>query len=459
MNCPVDVPIGTSPAVYQQKQIPFTSEEIIKRAENLFDSGEFSYVKPLDCYTLDELNEEYKSLEKLKEKKDEEDKVYYWLRSSDVEYYKEYFNEAKVKDFKEGDFSEGIEAASYDKVMIMEGKIGGEVYHLLAFTSGGHNYLTLCRRSQGYELASMFHYFSYPLKTYDYIDGESIEDIYKRTKAEALGYDVESTNSGDDKEEEAFISRALVNEEKEATQSIKNEYGENICSYSEEEAGKLALQYAALLGDTDMTIVRTNWYFGSDQLSYMIEHPDEDVYTFDKANPNGYVFYLQRQYGNLPCNESNFWWREATDTDKETAANADPSGIVAEQENYRVEVTDEGVVSIDTIEPWYEIAKTLSDSTSLMDFNDIQELARGYFEELVKDSEADISEGKNIARMSEVSLRYATVLYDGEYTLIPCWFFNQSDGNDAGQATVMVINVIDGSKVFSRRMDFKLATN
>ena len=37
VNCQVDVPIGTSPAVYQQKQLPFTNEEIIKRAENLFD--------------------------------------------------------------------------------------------------------------------------------------------------------------------------------------------------------------------------------------------------------------------------------------------------------------------------------------------------------------------------------------------------------------------------------------
>ena len=432
VNCTVDVPVNTNPSVYQQKQISFTKEEIIKKAEELFDSGKFSYVKPLDCYTLDELNEEYEQVQKnIDDKERKED--YDWRRRGDIAFYQEYYKEAGVKDFKEGDFIEGADVASYDKIMIMEGEIGGEVYDLLAFTSEGHNYLKLCRKSYGYDLTNMESYFGYRYKTFNFEEDPSEE----------------SDSSAESDDEEAFTFRSLINE-MEPTQSVQKEYGENICSYSEEEAGKMALQYAAILGDADMAIAKTNWYF--ERVMNVSGQLGEELYDSENR-PNGYVFYLQRQYGNLSCNESNFWWREATDMKEEIARKADPLGGVAEQENYRVLVTDAGVVSIDTIEPWYEVAKTLSDSTSLMDFNDIQELARGYFEEMVKDSKADTSKEKNITRISEVALRYATVIYDGEYTLIPCWFFNQSNGNWGGMSTVMVINAIDGSKVFSCKMN------
>lgn len=432
VNCPVDVPIGTSLAVYRQKQLPFTKEEIIRRAENVFDSGEFFYLKPLDCYTLDELNEEYLSLEKIKEKKVKEKDYYYWLRSWDVEVYRREFKEEGVKHYREGDFTEGAGAACYEKIMIMEGEIEGETYHLLAFTSKGHNYFKLCRRSQGYRLCEPESYFGYNLKTYDLDD-----EISQETSADTT-----------DDSEEPKTYRSLMNE-LEPTQTVRKQYGENICSYSEEEAGKLALQYAARLGDTDMTIAKTNWNFADPPVYFVSIENSEDYANL----PKGYTFYLQRRYGNLSCNESNFWWREATDMSEEMARKVDPSGAVAEQENYRVEITDDGVIAIDSIEPWYEITETLSDSTSLMDFNDIQELATGYFEETIKGIKADEVVGKDITRIGEVALRYATVLYDGEYTLIPCWFFNQSDGTWGGMSTVMVINAIDGSKVFIRKMD------
>lgn len=440
VNCKVDVPINTSPSVYQQKQVSFSKEEIIKKAEKLFDSGKFSYVKPLDCYTLDELNEELTQIQNKWENEHEKWEDYDWQRRGDLAYCIELFKESRVKEFKEGEFIEGSEMAFYDKIMIMEGEIGGEVYHLLAFTSEGHNYLRLCKRSHGYSLTDGENYFGYQFKLHDF-EHELSEG--------STGTSSVSVSGGGD--EDIHIFRSLV-DEKAPTQAVKRQHGENICSYSEEEAGKLALQYAALLGDTDMAIIKTNWYFDHASVSYVFASDDETSDETDETKPNGYAFYLQRQYGNLSCNESNFWWREATDTDKERAAKADPSGIVAEQENYRVEVTNEGVVSIDTIEPWYEVTRTLSDSTSLMDFTDVQELAQGYFEELAKDKEADESEERDITRIGEVALRYATVLYDGEYTLIPCWFFNESGGNWGGTETVMVINAIDGSKVFSRRM-------
>ena len=83
-----------------------------------------------------------------------------------------------------------------------------------------------------------------------------------------------------------------------------------------------------------------------------------------------------------------------------------------------------------------------------MDFNDVEELAKGYLNEAVKGFKTDKNTEKRITRISEVALRYATVVYDEEYTLIPCWFFNQSNGTWGGMSTVMVINAIDGSKVY-----------
>lgn len=66
----------------------------------------------------------------------------------------------------------------------------------------------------------------------------------------------------------------------------------------------------------------------------------------------------------------------------------------------------------------------------------------------LKDIWVDEASGKAITQISEVNLRYATVLYDGEYTLIQCWFFNKNDPSAGGKSTILVINAIDGSKVF-----------
>lgn len=429
VNCKVDVPIEANPAVYQQKQRPFTKEEITKKAQKLFDSGEYFYVKPLDCYTLEELEEEAASVDKVLDNENKKDTDYYWKRRGDVEVYKELFKKSEVKEYKEGEFTEGAGAATYDKILIMEGKIGGESYHLLAFTSKGHNYLKLCKLDvESYELTNFTSYFGYDVKHID-MEGK------------------ESEGTGGE-EEEACIYRSLMNEV-EPTQTVRSQYGENKCSYSEEEAAKLVLQYAALFGDEDMAVVKTNW--GTEfSFTPSLDENEEGSVT---QGANSYIFYLQPQYGGLTCNESNFWWREATDTNKETATRADPSGIVAEQQDYRVKVTDKGVVSIDTIEPWYEVSETLSDSTSLMNFNDVEELAQEYFSEAVNGIKTDKNTEKNITRISEVALRYTTVLYDGEYTLIPCWFFNQSEGMWGGMSTIMVINAIDGSKVYLHGMD------
>lgn len=426
-DCKVDVPIEGKPAVYQQKQRPFTKEEITKKAQKLFDSGEYSYVKPLDCYTLEELREETASVEKVIGNENNKDTDYYQRRKGDVATYEECFKKSEVREYKEGDFTKGAEAANYDKILIMEGKIGGENYHLLAFTNEGHNYLKLCRLDAGYALSDLDPRFSSELK-YLCHKGEELEN--------EIGYGETVAYIG----EEVYIYQVSMNEMEPPTQTIRNQFGGNKCSYSEEEAARLALQYATLFGDTDMTITKTYW---STEQPYAASNMDED-----ESLANSYIFYLQPQYGGLTCNESNFWWREAIDTGEEVERKVDPLGIVAEQQKYRVKVTDKGVVSIDTIEPWYEITETLSESTSLMDFNEIEELAKGYFMETVKDIRVNEASGKAITQISEVNLRYATVLYDGEYTLIPCWFFNKNDPSAGGKSTILVINAIDGSKVF-----------
>lgn len=435
VNGKVDVPIETNPSVYQQKKIPFTRETIIKKAESLFDEGKFTYVKPLGCYTLKELNDEAAEVQdRIDKQTDETKQDFDWKRRGDIAWYQEMFKENEVKEFKEGDFTEGGRMDCYEKIMILEGELGGEPYDLLAYTSNGHSYLKLCKRSHGYQLTYEDTYFGYTMRTPDWNDETGWESDENAGSVKSVTVSVDAAGEA--------VYRSLINEE-EPTQAVKSQYGENLCSYSEEEAAKLALQYAALLGDNDMAVAKTNWCFGQ------VSEASESLDDITVPKPTGYAFYLQRQYGKLPGNESDFWWRLATDKDKEAASQVDPSGIVAEQEDYRVEVTDKGVVAIDTIEPWYEVTKTLSDSTSLMDFSDIEELVKGYFEESLKNSEDAAGTEKNIIRISEVALRYATVLYDGEYTLIPCWFFNQSNGNYGGQSTVMVINAIDGSKVFA----------
>lgn len=437
VDCKVDMPIERNPAIYQQKQRSFTKEEITKKAQKLFDSGEYFYVKPLDCYTLEELREEAASVERVIENENKKDTDYYWHRRKDLETYETCFKKSGVKEYKEGEFTKGAGAATYDKILIIEGKIGGEGYHLLAFTSNGHNYLKLCRLDAGYSITDLTPYFGYK---YKYIDFEEQE-------SEVAGSSGSMDTMGDEVIEAPDITRSLMNEV-EATQKVRDFYGENKCSYSEEEAEKLALQYAALFGDTDMVVTKTQWgvVFSADmgENESITEGSDSDI--------NSYIFYLQPQYGGLTCNESNFWWREATDMKEEIAREADPLGIVAEQQNYRVEVTDKGVVSIDTIEPWYEITETLSESAGLMDFNDIEELAKGYFAEEVKGIRVPENSGRSIMIINEVVLRYATVVDDGKYALIPCWFFNNiaGDGIYSDNSTIMVINAVDGSKVFLR---------
>lgn len=419
VNALVDANVPGKVSAYSQVKNNFDEESVKEKAKQIFDDGAYSFVKPITCYTKKELQELTQS---------KEDSV---LKTSAEIYLQDLGDseEFESSPYEEGKFSKGITLESedasltcfYDEIMIMEGKIQGEDYRLMAYTNSGVAYFQLLR-------------LPYVLYSAEYLE---CANIYTRSGNQPLWL---RSRSGEEELNATFEKRC----------------GKVKCNYTREEAAQMAQKFGEnISGDTRcVTSAYATQDFDTcvvaledDGVRHLLTDGSERFVPFDETEEsgkddheryNGYSFMLQKEYDGIPEYERDYWWNGYEMT---TDADPDMKKQVVQQEVMHVCVDDQGVTSVTWLAEDYTVKDVLSKDVELMDFEEVQTLAKEY---LVKqlDYNEDINEGGN--DIASVQLRYITVKYDDQYALIPAWAYSFSGGDQ----TVMMINAMDGSLVY-----------
>lgn len=243
-----------------------------------------------------------------------------------------------------------------------------------------------------------------------------------------------------------FVRLSKLSDTGKATTDVGSGYAEmigeaNSCEYSMEEAQQLALDYVNGLGIENMSVVYT-----ADVLSSSYNAEEEIVYAgagYDASSKlDGYNVYLARSYDDyktvFSTQEFMNWYNVAY----EDAASGELI-TVRGSEYIRVWVTSDGISCYEYCNEMTEKNVT-AESASLLDFNSVNEMAKDYL----------IEYGNNYGatfEIDKITLGYATVEQDGEYTIIPAWYYFMTDGDenniDSFEMPVVVINALDGSCV------------
>ena len=178
--------------------------------------------------------------------------------------------------------------------------------------------------------------------------------------------------------------------------------------------------------EEDFGVVKTN----------IVTQSGNDTDTASKLA--GYAVYLQRNVDHILVNQKNYWWNY----DLEEKENSDE--YVPKQELYRVEVKYGEISKVEIWGNCYEVEETLVDHVELMDFSTIVTIAKDSLQQTIRENETLLkgNVSKNVETLTSVNLRYVTVSYKGQLTLIPAWFF------ETFHETKCVVNAMDGSVIF-----------
>lgn len=118
----------------------------------------------------------------------------------------------------------------------------------------------------------------------------------------------------------------------------------------------------------------------------------------------------------------------------------------ASQEFISVDVDSTGVAGV-YFGNMYEVAECLSDRAVTLSFGQVDEVAQGYMSDVLEHLTNDTYEYEfNIV---SVRLGYVTLLYDGQYTLVPVWAY-VTEHEFSGQTLDYIffgVNALDGSIV------------
>lgn len=408
----VEVSAPEKVAVYQEEITQLTEEKVTALAKELFDAGNYEAIKPYAACSLSELEQSRQDIETqaaLAQFQYAEEEWIYQDKLADVDFYINHYIEPKTT-FEEGKYydCQYAEAAKtdetlsgfmlyFDRIMILEGKIDGDIYQLVAFQQDAE----------------------YGDKTDSFLMLYRADENWRQSDSMTNGY-----YYGED---QAFMRET-----------------ENKCTYSEEEAGRLAKDVMSRLGFDEMEIVRT------EILCFQrtpIENDNAEEYGPELVS-DGYVFYLQRTYQGLSGMYIPVGWEWLT-TD----------GVsYAEQECYTVSVSSEGVISLST-GVLYENTEQLTDDVELLSFDQIDKLAQDAIKakmgiqentdsENEEDSVTEQSAYSGSVAISAVALKYLNLQYDGKFTLMPVWVYC-SKGDGTGYSSKLypqvMINAVDGS--------------
>lgn len=382
----------TSVAVYKEHARAFDKNEFQRLAKKLFDEGKFSYCKPVSAWTREEV------LERKRQENIKEEKKGLEITTGDCWNY--YYNNLKqwnAASYKEGEFCKGNELTFYDEIILAKGEIDQKQYVLCAVYSNKEPFYMLRKEEDFIEFKLGFQSNVMP-----YADMDSKDPSTK------------------------YQTDQLMQNEWEDTSQLQKEYDGENPSLSKEDTEKLAVDFMQRWFEEDFGVVKTN----------IVTQSGNDTDTASKLA--GYAVYLQRSVDHMLVNQKNYWWNY----DLEEKENSDE--YVPKQELYRVEVKYGEISKVEIWGNCYEVEETLVDHVELMDFSTIVTIAKDSLQQTIRENETLLkgNVSKNVETLTNVNLRYVTVSYKGQLTLIPAWFF------ETFHETKCVVNAMDGSVIF-----------
>ncbi|MBO5387898.1 MAG: hypothetical protein J6A59_07155 [Lachnospiraceae bacterium] len=209
----------------------------------------------------------------------------------------------------------------------------------------------------------------------------------------------------------------------------------NTCTYTKEEAEKLALDYVNELGYDNFSIIQTN----NTKSEYWFKDNDK------KVDVDGYSIYLGRTYDNYAYTySSNYCFDYSTDEIFIFGKNG--SSKIAVHEYIRICVDSKGIRHIYYFNPMEEVG-ALTEEVELLDFAKVQAVADERFKNMAKVEVYGYGTGVNI---SEIRLGYGYDINGENKVLIPMWYFFNKDDNEVfgcGKNDILRINALDGRMV------------
>ncbi len=210
--------------------------------------------------------------------------------------------------------------------------------------------------------------------------------------------------------------------------------GGNTCTYSKEEAQKLASDFVKSLGYEDLGVIWTN--------NARSRGWDEEQMEYEEA-VNGYSIYFGRTYDNYSYTYASF---KCPDDQNEGNMVMDEWGNVSAielNEYVRVYVDSEGINKMNFFNPMKE-EETMAEEVELLSFDKVESIANEAF--LSAADASDIT-----SNVTEIELGYGYIDNGDRKALVPMWYFFEGDYSNARyyiRNVWMKINALDGSLVW-----------
>lgn len=442
VDAEVVLPKADKVGVYEEQLMNLTEDKVVGYAKTLFDGGSYEQKKPYAACSREELEalkQEVQNAEAGAVYTYVEDKWRWEEKISELDFYLNHYIEPK-ESYEEGKYynCQYYEAAKtdddlagyllyYSRIMILEGAIGGTPYQLVAYQADPE----------------------YGDCTNSYLKLYRENEIWSQCswQATTCHYSM-SANPGQ----------------------------ENVCEISEEEAANSAMNYMGMMGFEDMELVHTEWLYWQRS---PIESQSDDMYDAQIV-PDGYSFYIARACNGVSGTYMPIGMEWLS---------GDGSSY-AEQDIYKVDVSSEGVISVEC-GPLYENTGVISEDAEMLSFDDINKKAMEAFEaelgklaapeekkedagdegtddagnagdEGASEDAGDAEEGdgggcmpveRGVVYIKWVKLNYINLQYNGKFRLTPVWIY-ASYTNDM-QFPEIMINALDGTRVKENDNEYK----
>lgn len=459
VNADVIVPENGKVSLVEADVKQHSIAEVNEYAKLLFDDGKYEQVKPLSCYSKEELSK--RKDEVLKELKNKDAENYHALKAEyiDISALLSGLFEFQPTEYHEGDlsyvadfifFPEGSDCDNFNqkdiKNYILKGNVDGKEYVIVAYQYKGESFL----RVSVYEASE-----GYP-DIYPGCAGDGagiLDNVIVCKKTGANGW------SDEDVDELRKEGKLYISNQYDGESYSNNAAQENICQYSEEEAGRLALAFMNKLNPKATFAIQNTTYRNIPHIDVFAFRELEETVPEKRDNvQDGYSFTIVQSVNGI-LQEDGFM-QPFSEVSKKLE---ERSWVEYASMSYTVEVSDKGVESV-SLGTWNVVPKeTMSEDVELLSMKELSAIIE---EQLVISDELAIARLKQNEEwggptyengsmkdvISKMELQMVMVNYDGKYTSCPAWNLKKKTPYQ-NDVLILSIHAVDGSVLYRNDTD------
>ena len=457
VNADVTVPENAKVNMVEEDVTLYSVKDVDAYAKNLFDDGQYEQVKPLSCYSKEELAARKEEL--LSALKDKEAPNYHAMKNEFIQInllLTEGLN-YQPTEYVKGDMSDCANIKFAPKLKhnnllnvkdqqnyILKGLVDGQEYILCAYQCKNDPedpdmHIKVSSASEGYLDIATDEYAGWLARMVDYAY------VYKKNG----NCDLDSEMEKQWRKDGTFC----VSSEMQTDNVMKQLSESNTCQYSEEEAGKLALSFLEKCNPECSFAIQKTLYLKKSWTDTFSLRDLGEPEVVDDNTQSRYEFSIvqtvngmQQKWGVM---EPFLELQKKLENQQE---------VPYTELEYIVIVGDSGVESVDL--GTYKIVpkENMSEEVELLSK---EELASIIEEQLMISDEIaidnmhveaemggnDFENGKMKDVISMMELEMVTVNYDGKYTLCPVWNLKKKTSYGY-ENVILAIHAVDGSVLY-----------